>query len=556
MPFVRTLRILMYALIALRTVGTLSAQTLNSATLVGDVTDHGAVVGVWLAGPGTIRLVYGTTTDALDAPGPIRIAAGAADDYAVKVPLTDLLPATRYYYRVQTDAGVPIGPIQSFTTFPTEGRDAPVTLLFGSCQQSRTTDSGRVFTAASGLDADVFVHLGDWTYPDNRIPGYPATDGSIRASYALRLDAGYAFARSILSRMGLAYTWDDHDFAGNNSDGSLADSMRRALLTAYDRYLPHYPFANPGAGLWHSFMVGNVEVFMIDGRSQRSVVDSAFTGSTFSPPAGHSMLAGYPVSGVDQRGWLMNAIRASKARWKIVASPVFFNPGCAPAIPLALLASRKDLAVEFADKWIGFPADIDSMKALFSAGLGRNMLVISGDAHTNVYDDGTHSLIPEFMVGNLDKENSNLNAQLQSYGFNVWTAGQEGTSSTIGRIRVETTPRHRLIVESYDTTGKRLLEYEMVDAGSSSVGTSPVGDLALRSITMRDERIEIVLNGASDTAGSIEVIAHDGRTLLALPADPGHATYSIPAPGLPSGAYVVRVRIGTLLIDGRCIVVR
>lgn len=556
MPIVRTLRYLMFALIAFGTLGTLSAQTLNSGTLVGGITDHGAVIGVWLAGPGTIRLAYGTTIAALNDPGTIRLNADAADDYAVKASLADLLPATRYYYRVQTDAGVPIGPIGSFTTFPAEGRDAPVTLLFGSCQQSRTADSGRVFTAASGLDADVFVHLGDWTYPDNRIPGYPAADGSVRASYALRLDSGYAFARSILSRMGLAYVWDDHDFAGNNSDGSLADSMRRTLLTAYDRYLPHYPFANPGAGLWHSFMIGNVEVFMIDSRSQRSVVDSAFTGSTFSPPAGHSMLAGYPVSGVDQRTWLMNAIRASKARWKIIASSVFFNPGCAPAIPLALLASRKDLALEFADKWIGFPADVDSMKALFGAGLGRNMLVISGDAHTNVYDDGTHSLIPEFMVGNLDKENSNLNAQLKSYGFNVWTAGQEGTSSTIGRIRVETTPQHRLIVESYDTTGTRLLEYEMVDAGSSSVGSTVEGGLALRSVTMRGERIEIALSEAPDIVGSIEVIARDGRTLVTLTAEPGHATYSLSAADLPSGAYLVRIRFGARALDGRCVVVR
>lgn len=550
------LRFLLLALVAAPAVGTLRAQTLNSGTLVGGITDHGAVIGVWLAGPGTIRIAYGTGIPALEAPGTIRLTAGADDDYATKAQLTDLLPATRYYYRVQNDAGAPIGPIGSFTTFPQEGRDAPVTLLFGSCQQSRAADSGRVFTAASGLGADVFVHLGDWTYPDNRIADYPAAAGSVRASYALRLDSGYAFMRSILSRMGLAYVWDDHDFTGNNSDGSLADSMRAGLLAAYDRYLPHYPLANPGAGLWHSFMIGNVEVFMIDTRSRRSVVDSAFTGSTFAPPPGHSMLAGYPVSGVDQRAWLMNAIRASKARWKIIASSVFFNPGCAPAIPLALLASRKDLALEFADKWIGFPADVDSMKALFNAGLGRNMLVISGDAHTNVYDDGTHSLIPEFMVGNLDKENSNLNAQLQSYGFNVWTAGQEGTSSTIGRIRVETTPRHRLIVESYDTTGKRLLGYEMVDAGSSAVGSIVEGDLALRSITIRDERIEIALNGASEVAGAIEVVALDGRTLLAHTAEPGRAVYNLTTKGLPSGTYVVRLRFGTRVIEGRCIVAR
>ncbi|HVZ37649.1 MAG TPA: alkaline phosphatase D family protein [Candidatus Kapabacteria bacterium] len=522
----------------------LRAQGLHRHPVVGAVTDNSAIIAVWLNGGGAVRIAYGA--DSAGTGGqlsdPARPAAGA--NGALKIALANLLPSTRYYYVVVDSTGTPISPRQSFATFPTAGTDAPVSLLFGSCQQNRATDSGRVFTIGRALGGNVFLQLGDWGYPDARIAGYPDAAGTIEASYELRLDTTYRFASDILSRMPVAYEWDDHDYAGDNSNGSNA-GLRDSLLAAYDRHIPHYPLANPAEGIWHSFRLGNVEVFMIDDRSQRRPADSAFNGNTFAPKPGHSMLAGYPVSGTDQRTWLLDALRRSTARWKIIVSQVVFNPALAPAIQLSLLAGRRDAALQFADKWIGYPEDIDSIRTLINAGYLRNTLVVSGDAHTNVYDDGTHSLIPEFMAANLDHDSSAVFQQLKALGFNVWTGYEESGSRTIGHIVVETTPRHRLIVESFDTSGTRQLIYSMVD--SSSGVETPAGSAEawrIESVRVQGSMVRIGMVNAPDVQARVEIYDVMGRLMadrIETTAAGGELQPAIG--GLPAGVYFGRIRM-------------
>ncbi len=538
----------------------LGAQELFRYPMVGAVTESSASVMVWLKSEGNFRLEYGADAALAGAQRTPVQAAQAGNDNVTKVELAGLLPATRYYYRVLRENNAPASAIFSFKTFPEPGKDAAVNILFGSCQQIRPGDPGKTFEVAAGLDGDVFLQTGDWTYPDYRIPGFPAEPATIRESYAMRMDTAYPFARDILTRMAMSYLWDDHDFHSNNSDGSIPADVKANVLAAYKRYTPHYPLPN-GAGIWQSFRIGNVELFLIDSRSQRSPAEAAFTGNTFAPPAGHSMLAGYPISGENQLQWLMKAIRSSTARWKVLVSPVFFNPGVSPAIPLALLAGRKDVAVEFADKWVGYPADLDSVKKLLNTGFGKNLLVISGDAHTNIYDDGRHSIAPEFMVGNLDQENSSLFQLMQSYGFNPWTEGQKDSLSTVGRIRIETSPRHRLIVESFDENGMRELSFEMADS-SGAASVPHKGDGAWEVIyTMPVESgsgLRIGMEHAPAGEARLELFATDGKQVATVPVLlKGDEVVNVKLPAnLPNGNYMGRLVMGTREADLRFAVVR
>lgn len=550
MPILRRLVILLF-LIALPC--TSRAQTLRRFPVVGAVTDSSATLMVWLAAEGSVAIEYGQDPSLNGSRRSARATLSAAQGFVAHIPIEGLMPAARYYYRAVDSSGRALGAIASFTTFPRAGADAPVSILFGSCQQSRPTDSGSVFKAASSLGGDLFIQLGDWTYPDRLVGGFPSAPGAMEASYALRLDTAYPFTRRTLASMGLVYAWDDHDYLGNNSHGGGPDSLKRSALAAYRRYIPSYNLPSEH-GIWHSFVIGNAEVFVIDSRSQRSPADSAFVGNTFAPKPGHSMLAGYSIGGVDQRTWLLRAIRESKARWKILVSPVFFNPGSELAIPLALLADRKDVAIEFADKWIGYPADVDSMRALLAAGHGRNMLVISGDAHTNVYDDGTHSIVPEFMVGALDQTNSNLFATLSGVGFDVWTAGQAGTSQAIGRIRIETSPRHRLIVESFDTSGALLLRHTLEDSSSLSVddaaftgGTTARYDAGTLALAFRDE-----WHGDA----RVRLYATDGRMVGEYQAVCSGRGAQFTTGTLPNGAYTATIARAGRIITARFAVVR
>jgi hypothetical protein len=533
----------------------LFGQRLHRHPVVGGVTDSSATIAVWLAGSGSFRIDY-----ALDSncSGPLTtppINSSEATGNMTMVGLDRLLPDARYYYRVTSPEGRIISPTFSFKTFPKPGTDAPVTILFGSSQQRTADESGSIFDSAEDLGGDLFIQLGDWAFPDRRIAGYPGSDSLVRESYALRLDTGYPFAARILTRMPLVYAWDEHDYNGDNGDNSydtIPLSVHERLLAGYERFIPHYRLPN-GSGIWQSFRIGNVEVFLIDPRSARSPVMEGFKGPFYAPPPGHSMLSGIPVPGTDQRTWLLDAIRRSTARWKILASPVFFNPANTPAIGLLTLAQRKDLAAEFADKWIGFPEDVDSLGALLKGGYGRNFAIISGDASTNLYDDGSHSIVPEFLVGNLGTQNSHLFDSLSRYGLDFWTAGEPGAGPTIGRLRVETSPRHKLIFESFDEKGAKVLSYEMID-GSQSVSSVPVGTderTEVEARVLKDELL-LTLTGSRQGRGIASIFDLLGRVVAEqmFEMEEGEITIALPA-SLAKGPYLGSLRIDERLVPFR-----
>ncbi len=524
----------------------MEAQQLFRHPFVGNITDSSATVAAWLAEQGSFKLQYGTDAGLAGAMSTAEITSSAATDNMTKVELTGLSAATRYYYRVTTAGGSAISPIFSFKTFPTKGTDAPVTIFFGSCQQRTANDTGGTFKVASRLGGDLFVQMGDWSYPDERVTGFPTAAGSLHDAYAMKLDTTYPFARDVLSQMGVAYVWDDHDYYGNNPSSRLPDNLRATLAGAYRQYIPHYPIQSQ-TGIWQKISIGNVDIFMVDARSQRSPLDSAFKNGQFSPPAGHTML------GAEQRAWLLDGIRSSKARWKVVISPVFFNPAAASLIPLSILAGRPEVARELADKWIGYPADVDSMKALFRAGYGKNLLIGSGDAHTNAYDDGTHSIVPEFLSANLDIVNSRLVALLASQGFNIWTASQADSASTVGRITIETTPKHRMVIESFSESGVKELTLTLEDSTTQTTGVAAEESdtrAAVRHASLSPDGASLTLDvtGTTPAEGTVSLIDVTGREVARLPLVLDGArsvSLRLPAP-LPPGFYLAGITL-----DGR-----
>jgi len=527
-----------------------SAQELIRVPYVGGVTDSSGIVMVWLRDVGSVAIEYSTDPAFTTASTTPILTSRVDQDNALKFLLAGLLSSRRYYYRVVDGDGTTLSRVQSFTTFPKVGTDSALTVFFGSCQQARENDTGAVFEVAAALGGDLFVHLGDWTYPDLSIPDYPRTETSLRATWLKRLDTAYPFPGRLLAGMSLAYEWDDHDAYGSNSDGTIHDSVKTRVAQAYRRYTPHAPLAST-VGIWHSFRAGNVEIFMLDDRTYRSPVDEAFDGNRFSPPAGHSMLAGgaFAVSGQNQMDWFMQSVRTSTARWKIIASPLPFNPAMGQMIPLALILGRQDVAKRFAEEcWSGYPADVDSIRKLIGEGHLRNALIISGSAHTNMFDDGTHSLIPEFVAANLDQENSGLYDSLEAYGLRIWTAGQAGSESTIGRIRVETTPRHRLVVESFGESGSKLLELVVEEKPSSVLPIDAARGRDLR-VSRWHDRLHLESDLAAGVA-SIRLFTIDGREVgvsTVVVDDRGAMDWDLPKSVAP-GPYVGRVeKDGTAL---------
>ena len=82
----------------------------------------------------------------------------------------------------------------------------------------------------------------------------------------------------------IVYTFDDHDYGGDDADGTSVTKVRRSASTASG--CPHYPLPlsavagrRPGAGplgpVAHTFTIGRARVIVTDTRSDRTPRDAA-----------------------------------------------------------------------------------------------------------------------------------------------------------------------------------------------------------------------------------------------------------------------------------------
>jgi alkaline phosphatase D len=357
----------------------------------------------------------------------------------VKIPVNNLEPNTTYYYRAIVD-GFPLQRWNSFQTFP-ESKEYNFSFGFGSCQQSSySIPDPEIFPVIGNDTLRFFIQLGDWTYPDTteKKYGYRFNEKKdlIEKSYQSKYNNNYPFVSEVLSQMPVVYVYDDHDFAENNSDGS--DPAKGNSIWAYKTFFPHYELKNPDNGIWQSFIFGDVEFFVLDMRSQRNPGEDAFDEQgNFNPPPGHSILAGYNISGVNQKEWFLNALKNSTAKWKVIVSSVLFNPAYTKVTEAASIPEDFSwLRFDPADKWAGYPEDVNELLNTIKSNQIKNVFIISGDTHSSFIDDGENSLIPEIGASNLEVNNSNLGEKLNSLGINIWNQGAYVEKGhTYGRVR-------------------------------------------------------------------------------------------------------------------------
>lgn len=346
---------------------------------------------------------------------------------------------TRYYYRALI-SGKPADKIHTFKTFPAE-KNYTFSFGFGSCMLSgyAAYDPYIFKTIAADTSLRFFVQLGDWSYPDFTYGrGYNKDWNLLVKTYNTRYSYDYDFPKYVLSIMPVVYVYDDHDFAGNNSNGTEAG--KENSFKAYQTMFPHYRVENPSNGIWQSFRFADAEFFVIDSRSQRSPNASAFNSEgIFDPPEGHSMLAGFDISGTNQMDWLINGLNNSTAKWKVIVSPVMFNPQYAVFLKNSLIRTQPQLINDIMDKWAGFPGDIEKVTGAIEQNNIKNVIVISGDSHSSFIDDGTNSVIPEIGSSNLDVTNTKLNLKAAIFGYTIFNrGGYDGDGRAYGRVTFST----------------------------------------------------------------------------------------------------------------------
>jgi alkaline phosphatase D len=321
--------------------------------------------------PGALEIRAGTT----GAPARRQVTSVTqATDLTAKIALGDLVPATRYAVDVsQGEARAHA----EFVTAPAADANARVTFLWsgdlGGGGFCRPLDGGyRIFTPMQARRADFFLFVGDTIYADvpcdrpGTVPGAnfrAHTVAQYRARHLYnRLDPGL---QALLRTTSVYAIWDDHevrnDFSGPTD--SLMPIGRQALLD----YWPIAPPSEEPTRLYRRFRWGRLlELFILDTRQYRS--DNSQTDGP-----GKTML------GAEQKRWLLEAVPASTALWKVVVSSVSLS------VPTGRPERR--------DSWTGanvfglpqdgagFATERDAILGRFRARGVKNLIFIAADVH-------------------------------------------------------------------------------------------------------------------------------------------------------------------------------
>lgn len=268
------------------------------ASCWGGTITHGPMIGhtttttskIWFRGassaPVTIELATNANLTGSVTVGPV--APSPETDYMAVLEATDLIPDTRYYYRLLVDgkpASATQPPYPSFLTAP--GAAGKFTIAAGSCAKY---EDQPIWDSIEALNPTLTLMMGDNHY------GNTNDLGAHRFYYRnARSKPGVV---KLYRKSSVLATWDDHDFLGNNQGGNAPgkDVALRAFKEEWAN--PSYGGAT-APGVWHHAEWGGVDIIMLDDRYYRGV---------------DGML------GEDQRIWLRETLKSSTAAFKLIVS--------------------------------------------------------------------------------------------------------------------------------------------------------------------------------------------------------------------------------------------
>lgn len=286
------------------------------------------------------------------------VPTGRGVNNALKTRIGGLKPHTEYFYLWQSSNHA--SDVGRTRTAPPKGSQTPIRMAYSSCQHFNFGYFSPHQHAAAE-DLDLYVFLGDYVYERGSVPNAVRADrinavdlASYRRKYrAYRADEGL---RELHRRQPIVHMWDDHEVFNNYSQNNPPPSVsqRTAGYRAAFEWLPRMAYPRERYRLYKKLSYGaNVDLFMLDTRQYR-------TGFGDNLPK--------HIIDETQYQWLMRGLKASTARWKVIAQQV------------AVTADPFGTGEAF-DQWDGFPEDRARMLGeIESAGL-RDVVFLTGDAH-------------------------------------------------------------------------------------------------------------------------------------------------------------------------------
>ncbi len=438
------------------------AQNITSGPVVGGVTANTARIYIQT----NVPTEFDIEMDTLSNFGTSFIITDSTQADQFNMTLTDvagLLPFKKYYYRYLI-GGQAQDSVYQFTSFPEEDTAGHYKIAVGSCNYFQNYP---LFGHIKAFDPMLFVHLGDWKYPPSTFGwNYNLLPDRIAQSFAYRYN-GPNMARFILPNTAIDYIYDD-SYCHNSNQGATYPRVQQVQLApdsifydlqtiefdegvipgainGYFEHFPGYEAVDTAIGIHHSFKLGNVEFFMLDLRNSASPQHDAFVYHpetnmyTFEPGPDHSMMT------EGQRNWLLQGLQNSTADWKVIGSGLMFNKRFEMFMTAAMqLQAIERSIIEYASDlayfWHAYPADQNTLLDFIEQNEIKDVIVISGDSHSSMVDDGTNAGLPELSASGLSSEDQGyLNHSLDSimdllglgYGTidSLWNGGGNGVDN-------------------------------------------------------------------------------------------------------------------------------
>jgi alkaline phosphatase D len=316
----------------------------------GDVANGRAVIWSRTDRPARMFVEYSTTpsfTAVQRVRGPI---AFEGTDFTARTVLTSLPPGQRVFYRVLfqdlADLRTWSEPVSGSVTTPSATpRDITIAWSADTVGQGWgiNPDFGglKIYETMRRVQPDVFINVGDTIYADQPLVAEVKLDDGkiwknivtpVKSKVAESLDdfrGNYQYnflddhMRRFNAEVGQIVMWDDHEVLNNwywerttNADDRYHEKSVAVLAArarqAFFEYNPLPHIADDPERIYRSVPLGPlVEVFALDMRSYKSA-----NGENRET----SMDASSAIFGAAQLAWLKDALKNSRATWKIVAA--------------------------------------------------------------------------------------------------------------------------------------------------------------------------------------------------------------------------------------------
>lgn len=339
----------------------------------GAATQSGFTVVTEVSSTSNVRLAVATNPALTGATyfGPIAPIAYTSYGtvYVAKISATALDADLTYYYAIE-HAGVLDASFHGvIETLPTANTPAnfrvgfvgdagltPATPGIGAIMASGRMSNHTTFDAIAQRAINErwkgLIHMGDEHYYDlssgnHGIVGGASVDNFRRAyKDVLTQPNQHRMSRS----SNLVKIIDDHDFLGNNSDGTSNPTGRAAWAQVYREREPHYPLEESGAG-YHSIMIGRVLFIFLDSRYHSSPdLDPDDVNKT--------------MLGSAQKLWILTLLATTSAKFTV------------------LVGSRQWLRTFGEDTWSIFSTERQELITLFDGlNWSTRMCMVYADRH-------------------------------------------------------------------------------------------------------------------------------------------------------------------------------